>query len=190
MTAIRFAVGTTSLSSASRLAASSPLSVEIPVTFPPGRARLDTNPIATGSPTSAITIGICLVAWIAARAPGVLMATRTSTRASTSSLARAGSRSALALRRSQQEAEAPSLLVPERTQRLDERRVPAVPIAVVRRQHAHRANGLLRLLRGGGKRREEYGNRETDPEGTARAVEATGHRESEYTDPTEARSDR
>jgi hypothetical protein len=38
-----------------------------PVMFPPGRARLATNPKATGSATSTITIGIVVVVSLAAR---------------------------------------------------------------------------------------------------------------------------
>ena len=33
-----------------------------PVTFPPGRARLSTRPVPTGSPTAIMTMGIVLVA--------------------------------------------------------------------------------------------------------------------------------
>ena len=40
--------------------------------FPPGRARLSTSPAATGSVTSKKTMGIVLVAFLAARAPGVV----------------------------------------------------------------------------------------------------------------------
>jgi len=61
--------------------------------FPPGRARLATNPIATGSPTDPITMGIVSVApfaaWIAF-GPAVTM---TFTFRRTSSAARPGSRS-------------------------------------------------------------------------------------------------
>ncbi|MND00484.1 hypothetical protein D3C83_191220 [compost metagenome] len=64
---------------------------EMPVTLPPGRARLVTKPLPTGSPTWVMTMGIWRVASIAARAPGVLKATITLTRASTSSRARDGS---------------------------------------------------------------------------------------------------
>ena len=39
-----------------------------PVMFPPGRARLAMSPLATGSNTFTITIGIVLVASLAARA--------------------------------------------------------------------------------------------------------------------------
>jgi hypothetical protein len=37
-----------------------------PVAFPPGRARLETSPVPTGSIVVGITIGIVLVAFIAA----------------------------------------------------------------------------------------------------------------------------
>ncbi len=44
---------------------------DVPVTLPPGRARLATKPVPTGSPTLAITIGISRVACFAAVAVGV-----------------------------------------------------------------------------------------------------------------------
>ena len=64
-----------------------------PVTLPPGRARLVTSPLPTGSAAVAKTMGggrgsVCL----AARAVGVPGATMTSTLSATSSAARAGSR--------------------------------------------------------------------------------------------------
>ena len=66
-----------------------------PVIFPPGRARLVTNPAPTGSPTPAITIGIVAVASFAAAVAGVLVLTMTSTLRRTSSAASAGNRSSL-----------------------------------------------------------------------------------------------
>ena len=50
-----------------------------PVAFPPGRARLSTSPAATGSPTTAITIGIVRVVALRALAAGVPPVTMTST---------------------------------------------------------------------------------------------------------------
>ena len=44
----------------------------IPVMFPPGRARLSTSPTAIGSDTLKKTMGIVLVAFLAARAAGVV----------------------------------------------------------------------------------------------------------------------
>jgi len=41
------------------------------VTFPPGRDRLSTSPVPTGSPQAAQTIGISRVACLAAAAAGV-----------------------------------------------------------------------------------------------------------------------
>src|SRR4030095_6456184 len=41
-----------------------------PVTFPPGRARPSTAPIATASPTTPTTMGIVFVARLAASVPG------------------------------------------------------------------------------------------------------------------------
>src|SRR5437773_3239076 len=47
----------------------------MPVTLPPGRARLSTNPLATGSPSCAKTMGIVPVAALAARVTGALAET-------------------------------------------------------------------------------------------------------------------
>src|SRR2546430_608178 len=60
-----------------------------PVIFPPGRARLVTNPEPTGSPTDTMTIGIADVAPRAAITEGVAHAMMTSTLALTSSAATA-----------------------------------------------------------------------------------------------------
>src|SRR5215470_11600831 len=67
--------------------------VRHPVTFPPGRARLGMSPSPTGSVRLMPTMGIVAVALLAARAPGVGVATMTSTLSRTSSVASAGSRS-------------------------------------------------------------------------------------------------
>jgi hypothetical protein len=61
-----------------------------PVTFPPGRARLATSPLPTGSLTSDMTIGIVLVACWAAWVAAPLIATMTSTFERTRLVARAG----------------------------------------------------------------------------------------------------
>ena len=61
--------GTASLMSSSRFAFSVWPSAVTPVTLPPGRARLVTMPAATGSPVVTITIGMVLVAFLAASAP-------------------------------------------------------------------------------------------------------------------------
>jgi hypothetical protein len=55
-----------------RLAPSSPLIELTPVTLPPGRLRLATRPISTGSPPPLKTIGMVSVADLAAAAPAVL----------------------------------------------------------------------------------------------------------------------
>ena len=65
----------------------------MPVTLPPGRARLDTSPLATGSPALVMTIGITLVACLAAKGPRCAWDTMTSTLSRTSSAAKADSRS-------------------------------------------------------------------------------------------------
>lgn len=64
-----------------------------PVTLYPGRARLTMNPLATGSPAGAMTIGIVLVAFFEACTAGEGMATMTSTLRRASSIAKASTRS-------------------------------------------------------------------------------------------------
>src|SRR4029450_12693924 len=95
-TATRDARGTTSLRSCSSLpTGSSDRNVE-PVTLAPGRARPSTSPTPTASPTPTNTMGMLLVARLAASAAGVLQAERmTSTLLCASSAASAGSRSYL-----------------------------------------------------------------------------------------------
>ena len=58
-----------------------------PVIFPPGRLKLATKPVATGSTTAAITIGTVCVALRAALVAAVLSTRITSTRNWTSSAA-------------------------------------------------------------------------------------------------------
>src|ERR1043166_2641869 len=70
-TATREIFGIACLSSPSRLASSSGPRTVMPVTLPPGRARLATRPLRTGSPTEAMTTGMVDVACLAAKAPGV-----------------------------------------------------------------------------------------------------------------------
>src|SRR5262249_5524970 len=65
--------------------------------LPPGLARLSTNPVATGSMASTITIGVVLVAFCAAAIAGLSPATMTSVLRRTSSAARSGNRSAFPL---------------------------------------------------------------------------------------------
>ena len=67
------------MSSSSRFALSSGKKKLDPVMFPPGRAMLATNPVATASPTSVMTIGIVVVACLTARLPGVPCVTIRST---------------------------------------------------------------------------------------------------------------
>jgi hypothetical protein len=91
MRAIREILGKTSLRSSNCFPTNSGIIKEVPVIFPPGCARLATNPAATGSAAPAMTIGIvsvaCLAAWIAAGTP----ATMTLTLRRTNSAARLGS---------------------------------------------------------------------------------------------------
>ena len=67
-TATRAAPGTSSRSSSSRFAANSPLKKLTPVRLPPGRARLATRPSLTGSSPTRKTIGMVVVAALAANA--------------------------------------------------------------------------------------------------------------------------
>ena len=66
-TATRESLGTISFRSSSCFPLISGASVDNPVMFPPGRARLATNPFPTGSKSNAMTIGIVTVASLAAR---------------------------------------------------------------------------------------------------------------------------
>ena len=66
-TPIRFTLGTSSRNFPMRYSQSVSLCIALPVTFPPGRRRLDANPPFTGSPPySVMTIGIVVVALVAA----------------------------------------------------------------------------------------------------------------------------
>src|SRR5712692_661185 len=89
-TATRENFGTASLRSCTRFAAISTALTARPVTFPPGRAKLATRPVSTGSAVPTITIGtvfVTLAASSAATVPGV---TSMSTLAATSSAASCG----------------------------------------------------------------------------------------------------
>ena len=79
--------GTISLSNCSRLDTNSGPRNVVPVTFPPGRARLEASSSSTGSAMPMPIIGIAEVARLAARTAGVLKATMASTRCSTNSCA-------------------------------------------------------------------------------------------------------
>ena len=91
-----------------------------PVTFPPGRARLGTSPLATGSPDLTNTMGIVPVALLAARAAGLLIAKITSNLRATSSAASAGSRSCAAGGEVPLDADVLALDVPELPESLPE----------------------------------------------------------------------
>ena len=89
----RETVGSTAFSSASRVASSwPPMFVVTPVTLPPGRSRLSTSPLATGSAGTRMTIGIVLVLLRAWRVAGVVGVTITSGCWCTSAAARSDSR--------------------------------------------------------------------------------------------------
>ena len=89
----RASLGTASLSISSLLVFSSGAKLESPVTLPPGRARLATKPAPTGSPAFAITMGMVVVALLAANAAGVPETTIRSTLRRTKSAASSGRRS-------------------------------------------------------------------------------------------------
>lgn len=90
--ATRRACGRASCRMSTRLASSSGASITIPVTLPPGRARLVANPAAIGSepmndPTTGVELDVCRIAWIAHE----LTAITTSGRVAASSRASSGS---------------------------------------------------------------------------------------------------
>jgi hypothetical protein len=68
-TATRVAKGRNSCTSPNRFASNSAPKKLMPVKFPPGRARLDTRPTLTGSSAKRKTMGIVVVAALAASAP-------------------------------------------------------------------------------------------------------------------------
>jgi Uncharacterized protein conserved in bacteria (DUF2213) len=92
-TAIRDARGTISLRSSTRLLAISEASVLNPVMLPPGRLRLATKPLPTGSAATSMTIGILSVARRAAKIGASPAAIMMSTGMLASSVANAGNRS-------------------------------------------------------------------------------------------------
>ena len=78
MNAILEAFGSSSFRSCKRLPIASAWTALTPVTLPPGRARLATTPVATGSMAATNTTGIVLVAFFAGTTDGVPEATSTS----------------------------------------------------------------------------------------------------------------
>jgi hypothetical protein len=93
-TATRARPGTVLLSSSSRFPPSGEVIMLMLVMLPPGRARLATSPVSTGSAAMPpMTIGIVLVACLAAKLAGVPEARMSCTFMATSSAASAGSRS-------------------------------------------------------------------------------------------------
>src|SRR5262249_49066711 len=85
--ATRVAVGATLCSISTSLPLRSVLRIETPVMLCPGRPRLSTKPLPTGSLDAAMTIGIVAVAFCAALITGVSPATMTSTLRCTTSAA-------------------------------------------------------------------------------------------------------
>ena len=92
----RASLATASFSISNLLVFSSFANPENPVTLPPGRARLVTKPTLTGSPGFAITMGMFVVAFLAANADGVSVPTIRSTFRRTRSAASSGKRSVFA----------------------------------------------------------------------------------------------
>jgi hypothetical protein len=87
-----------SLSNSSRFPANA-CEIEVnPVMFSPGRARLSTSPAATGSTPLTKTMGIVLVAFLAAKISAVEDVKSTSTLSRTSSSVSAGIRGELTFR--------------------------------------------------------------------------------------------
>ena len=86
-------LGTISLSSSNRFPSISGEIEVTPVMFPPGRARLVTSPVATGSPTAIMTSGIDEAAFLTASEAGVPAVTITSTFEAINSAMRVGKRS-------------------------------------------------------------------------------------------------
>ncbi len=68
--ATRATLGKASLSSSNRLPSRSGAMRLSPVIFPPGRARLETSPVPTGSAAAANTMGIVALAFLAAKIAG------------------------------------------------------------------------------------------------------------------------
>ena len=93
--ATRESRGRTSCTSSSRLPLNCGDRVESPVIFPPGCARLATNPFPTGSLSCAMTMGIVFVAFLAGRVAAGPLVTMPSTLRFISSAASAGRRSRL-----------------------------------------------------------------------------------------------
>ena len=79
-----------SVTSCNRFAITSPLMLVMPVMLPPGRARLATSSVATGSKVATNTTGIWPAASRAGNTDGVPEARRMSTRRRTSSAAAPG----------------------------------------------------------------------------------------------------
>jgi hypothetical protein len=93
MIANRRRLGISSRKSPRRLPAASAIWFDMPVTLPPGRARLATRLLPTGSATAANTIGMTDVACFAATTFAVACVTMTSTLSRTNSATISGGRS-------------------------------------------------------------------------------------------------
>ena len=91
--AVTAALGITSRSNCNRFGTRSTFKVAMPVRLPPGRLRLATRPIATGSVPTEKTMGMVVVAAFAARVAERPLVIITATRRRTRSAASAGNRS-------------------------------------------------------------------------------------------------
>ena len=153
----RASSGIVSLSISSLLVFSSIPKFEKPVTLPPGRARLATKPAATGSPTLTITMGMFVVAFLAADVAGVPEVTIRSTLSRTKSDASSGKRSSFSLCESILDGDVLSFnpaklaqLLPERVQA--DRDIGSS--AIIEEPDAENFSRLLRL--GGRAQRKDY----------------------------------
>ena len=121
MVPTRLTLGTACLSSSRHLPTISGSTCDVnPVMLPPGRPKLVTSPLVTGSPAPMKTMGMVLVACLAARAASVGGATMTSTWSATSSAASAGEPLDLPLGISVFDHDGAALDVPKATQSLTE----------------------------------------------------------------------
>ena len=104
------------------LVLSSPQRMALPVTVPPGRARLVTNPAPTGSIAVVMTIGMVCVACLTASAAGVVIAMMQSTSSWIISVANAAKALRAAFREPALEDEVLPFAIPTLPQPVQERR--------------------------------------------------------------------
>ena len=153
----RASLGAASLRISNLLVFSSDAKLDSPVTLPPGRARLETKPARTGSPAFVITMGMFVVAFLAADVAGVPEVTIRSTLSRTKSDASSGKRSSFSLCESILDGDVLSFnpaklaqLLPERVQA--DRDIGSS--AIIEEPDAENFSRLLRL--GGRAQRKDY----------------------------------